>query len=114
MDLQNHAETNLGTKVETYGGYVNKAIDLGTGLFAEIRNKAKAKTAKAIADGGGYDTLSDFQKMLLAKYYPNDSPGSKTPGTTPPTPLDIKAYLPYILGVLAIGIAIWYVTKKVK
>lgn len=40
-------------------------IDGAGGIFKSIRDKAKAKKALAIANAGGYNTLTAYQKSLI-------------------------------------------------
>jgi len=45
----------------------NFAINLISGLsLKSIRDRAKAKKAQAIANSGGYNTLTDYQKSLIS------------------------------------------------
>lgn len=42
-----------------------------SGLFKTIRDNAKRKKAQQIANDGGYNTLSDYQKSLIGNVNPS-------------------------------------------
>jgi exopolysaccharide biosynthesis protein len=44
-----------------------------SGIFKTIRDNAKRKKAQAIANAGGYNTLSDYQKSLIGYVNPASS-----------------------------------------
>jgi len=48
-------------------GLLSFAVNLISGIsFKAIRDRAKAKKALAIANAGGYDTLTPYQKSLIS------------------------------------------------
>jgi len=51
-------------------GVITEAWETGTNLAKTIRDNAKRKKAQAIADAGGYNTLTPYQKALLGNYNP--------------------------------------------
>lgn len=75
-----------GQDPDNYAQIITKVISAApkivTGVkkvSANVRNKAKAKKAQKIADAGGYNTLSGFQKSLIADpNLTNSAPLTKT------------------------------------
>lgn len=57
----------MGFVAEQAPKIANFAINLISGLsLKSIRDRAKAKKAQAIANSGGYNTLTDYQKSLIS------------------------------------------------
>lgn len=101
------------------------------GLAKNVRDKAKAKKAKQIADGGGYSTLTPYQKSLLQTYYNVPVTGEelalgndidkdisklekKEAGESPVSKDSIKKI---IIGVVIVAVVIaigWFFMKKKK
>lgn len=57
-------KTGPGVLVQAGQFVLNNLVGIG-GLLKSIRDKAKAKKALAIAQAGGYDTLTPYQKSLI-------------------------------------------------
>jgi len=89
-------------------------------IAASIRNRAKARKAQKISDGGGYLTLTPFQKSLIdvPDYILNQTAGQGAGATEDdiknlPAVTDWKAKLPLIIGaVVVIGLVYFIVKRK--
>jgi hypothetical protein len=90
-------------------------------LTSTIRNKAKAKKAQGISNAGGYLSLTPFQKSLIpVPAYVSGQGGATglTPNeyqTLPAAPItggQVTKYIPYLLGAVVIGIAVYFIIKK--
>jgi LPXTG-motif cell wall-anchored protein len=111
MDLQNERHDDLIadeiTGALTQLGNVRKSVLI----------RAKTKKAQKISDAGGYATLTPYQKTLIP--VPEYISGKTVPasGDLPAgeqTGVDIKRFLPYIIGVVLLGIIIYMIAKKKK
>lgn len=76
-----------------------------SGLFKTIRDNAKRKKAQEIANNGGYNTLSDYQRSLIGNVNPLMY-GKKDPeaGNQIVVPGNVITY--GVIGILAL-ILIW-------
>jgi len=103
---------------------VQEVDAVGAGIknvAASIRNRAKARKAQKISDGGGYMSLTPFQKSLIdvPDYILNQTQGtSATAEDIKNMPAVnnigamIKNNLPAILGFIAVIAVIYFVVKK--
>lgn len=106
-------------------GVVKTASDIRHSLLVN----AKRKKAQKISDQGGYNTLTAYQKSLIPvpEYAKTQAQTiAAATGQAAATveqelkeaaPSDIstgqvKKYLPYIVGILAIGLIVWSLSKK--
>jgi hypothetical protein len=82
------AETNKNNSGLVSGIVSGMAGIVESGLFKKIRDNAKRKKAQKIANEGGYQTLSDYQKSLIGYRNPllygaidiNNLPGLSSTG----------------------------------
>jgi hypothetical protein len=98
-------------------GIVNTAENIRHSILV----KAKTKKAQKISDAGGYLTLSPYQKTLIpipeyvkAANIPADvaQKSEPIPATEAQVAAKAKNYLPYILGLIGIGIVVYLISKK--
>lgn len=110
------------------------------GLAGNIRNKSKLKTAQANLAAGRLNDINSFSVNLLigagvrpevytkipafindpanAKLIADLAGGdkgiiiAKNADGTSPAQFDIKKYIPYIIGVIVIGVLIYFIVKK--
>ena len=117
MDLQDerHDDLLIGATlgVPQLDNVANSLKDLRSSVIV----KAKRKKAQKISDAGGYASLTPYQKSLIS--VPDYISGGHTPasGDVPgdeQTGLDIKRFLPYIIGIVLVGIIIYFISKRKK
>lgn len=76
--------TSSGNTSGTIGKVFSVISDLSnSGIFKTIRDNAKRKKAQEIANAGGYNTLSEYQKSLLIGYANTPVPGILSGVPTP-------------------------------
>jgi hypothetical protein len=51
-------------------GVISEAWETGQNVAKRVRDAAKRKKALAIADAGGYNTLTPYQKSLITDWTP--------------------------------------------
>jgi len=66
-------------KKNVLGNVLSTVVTAAPDVFKWFRDNAKRKKAQAIADTGGYDTLTPYQKSLIT------APGTLPPAGTVPT-----------------------------
>jgi hypothetical protein len=113
---------DLREKSDNIGG-VDEILAAGktVGKIAgNVRNKAKAKKAAKIAASGGYASLTPFQKSLIpvpteiqkaAQAAGVTTDDIKAAPAAAPAAGQYKKFIPYIIGALIIGIAIYFFVK---
>lgn len=138
MDLSNKNDSLDFSAIAEQAGKVAGAIK-SSGIIKSVRDKAKAKKAQGISDSGGYFNLTAYQKSLIPvpDYAKTQAAASGNvvsgdsnqpvindagqvdvaqapalPATDEQMGAKIKAYLPYIIAVIAIVVIVFFVIKR--
>lgn len=130
-DFEKVDNLNIAEVAGKVVGALPKIVTGVKSVAANVRNKAKAKKAQKIADAGGYNTLSAFQKSLIAD--PNlvnstlsaseqslavdiDKAVSelekKEAGETSVTESKLKKIIIIVVSVVAVILVAWFFLKK--